>query len=91
MQYVEGLNGETARHSRVSTLAAEASWIMRAELLAVEIGQDRFNPAGDAKLAIDVVEVRLHGIGRDAQLIGDVFIAPPGCGVREDLPLTLGQ
>ena len=30
MQYVEGLNGETARHSRVSALAAEASWIMRA-------------------------------------------------------------
>jgi len=25
MQYVEGLNGETARHSRVSTLAVEAS------------------------------------------------------------------
>ena len=24
-QYVEGLNGETARHSRVSALAAEAS------------------------------------------------------------------
>jgi hypothetical protein len=24
-QYVEGLNGETARHSRVSTLAAETS------------------------------------------------------------------
>jgi len=26
-QYVEGLNGETARHSRVFALAAEASWI----------------------------------------------------------------
>jgi len=26
-QYVEGLNGETARRSRVSTLAAETSWI----------------------------------------------------------------
>jgi hypothetical protein len=25
VQYVEGLNGETARHSRVSALAAEAS------------------------------------------------------------------
>jgi len=25
MQYVEGLNGETARRSRVSALAAEAS------------------------------------------------------------------
>ena len=24
MQYVEGLNGETARHSRVSALAADA-------------------------------------------------------------------
>ena len=24
MEYVEGLNGETARHSRVSALAAEA-------------------------------------------------------------------
>ena len=24
MQYVEGLNGETARHSRISTLAEEA-------------------------------------------------------------------
>jgi len=29
VQYVEGLNGETARHSRVSTLAAEGSRIMR--------------------------------------------------------------
>ena len=29
MQYVEELNSETARLSRVSTLAAEASWIMR--------------------------------------------------------------
>lgn len=35
-------------------------------LLAVEIGQDRFDPAGDAEFAIDVVEVSLHGIGRDA-------------------------
>ena len=49
-------------YSRVSTLAAEASWIMRTELLAVEIGQNRFNPAGDGKLAIDVVKVSLHGI-----------------------------
>lgn len=35
-------------------------------LLAVEIGQDRFYPAGNAEFAIDVVEVSLHGIGRDA-------------------------
>jgi len=27
VQYVEGLNGETVRRSRVSALAAEASWI----------------------------------------------------------------
>jgi hypothetical protein len=32
VQYVEGLNGETACHSRVSTLAAEASRIMRVRL-----------------------------------------------------------
>lgn len=43
--------------------------------LAVEIGEDRFDPACDAEFAIDMVEMRLHGIGRDTQLIGDVFIA----------------
>ena len=34
MQYVEGLNGETARRSRVSALAAETSRIMRARTKA---------------------------------------------------------
>ena len=34
MPYVEGLNGETARRSRVSALAAEASGIMRARVTA---------------------------------------------------------
>ena len=60
-------------------------------LLAVEIGQDRFDPAGDAEFAIDVVEVSLHGVGRHAQLIGDVFIATPGRGISQNLPLTLRQ
>jgi hypothetical protein len=36
VQYVEGLNGETARHSRVSALAAEASWIMRVRACSEE-------------------------------------------------------
>jgi hypothetical protein len=31
-------------------------------LLVVEIGQDRFDSAGNAELAIDVVEMGLHGI-----------------------------
>src|ERR1700704_6592081 len=60
-------------------------------LLAIEIGQDRFDPAGDAELAIDVVEGSLHGIGRGAQLIGDVFIATPGRGTSQNFPLTLAQ
>jgi len=53
-------------------------------LLVVEIDQDRFDTAGDAKLAIDMVEVGLHGIERNTQLICNIFIATPGCGARED-------
>src|SRR6266850_2739052 len=60
-------------------------------LLAVEIGQDRFDPAGYAEFAIDVVEMSFHCIGRDAQLIGDVFIPTPRRGISQNLPLTLGQ
>ena len=50
---------------------------MRAELPPVEVDQDRFDTACDTELAINVVEVGLHGIERDAQLIGDAFIAKP--------------
>lgn len=60
-------------------------------LLAVQIGQDRFNPAGYAEFAIDVMEVCLHGIKRYTQLVRDVFIASPGRGMCENLPLPLGQ
>src|SRR5438132_4704412 len=60
-------------------------------LLAVEIGQNRLDPAGDAEFAIDVVEMSLYSIGGDAQLIGDVFIPTAGRGISQNLPLTLGQ
>src|SRR6266849_4435690 len=60
-------------------------------LPGVEIDQDRFDPAGDAEFAIDVVEVGLHGVERHTQLIRDVFIATPGRGTSQNLPLTLGQ
>ena len=67
-------------------------WLEEARtLLAVEIGQDRFDTAGDTELSIDMVEVGLHGIERYTQLIRDVFIAPPRRGIRKNLPLTLGQ
>jgi uncharacterized protein (DUF779 family) len=44
---------------------------------AIEISQNRFDPASDTELAIDMVEVGLHGIERDTQLIRDVLISPP--------------
>jgi len=34
VQYVEGLNGETARHSRVSELITEPAYIMRIRFVA---------------------------------------------------------
>ena len=47
MQYVEGLNGETARHSRVSALAAEASWIMRGDRLVPQGETYRHKETGE--------------------------------------------
>ena len=80
---------------RFATLISLSVPISRSEearaLLGVEIGQDRFDPAGDAEFAIDVVEVGLHGVERHTQLIGDVFIATPGRGTSQNLPLTLSQ
>jgi hypothetical protein len=46
-------------------------------LLAVEIGQDRFDPAGDAEFAIDIVQVSLYGIDRNAQLISNILVPTP--------------
>ena len=47
-------------------------------LLVIKIGQNCFNPTCDTEFAIDMVEVGFHGIKRYAQLVRDVFIAPPG-------------
>jgi len=67
-------------------------WLEEARtLLAVEIGQDRFDTAGDTELSIDMVEVGLHGIERYTQLIRDVFYCPAQTRHTKNLSLTLGQ
>jgi len=43
--------------------------------LALKLG-----PAPDAELAVDVAEVPLDGLGADAQLGGDLPVAPPAGG-----------
>ena len=52
---------------------------------------DRFRTAGDAELGEEAREVSLDGVGRDAELRGDVVVRESAGNGLENLALAPGQ
>lgn len=45
-------------------------------LPSIQVQENSFNTAGDMQFSVNVMQVRFHGIGRHAELIGNFLVAP---------------
>ena len=57
----------------------------------VQIGQNGFHPPVDRELLVYVVEMGLHRIDRNAELVSNVLVATPFRRIGKNLTLPLCQ
>ena len=60
-------------------------------LAGFQVGKNSFNPSGDVKLLIDVMEMGFDRVERDAQMVGNFLIALAGCGIGQNLSFPFGE
>jgi hypothetical protein len=59
--------------------------------MGFQVGQNSLNAPADGEFLINMMQMRLHCIDRDAQLIGNFFVAPTGGCARQDFSFSIGQ
>lgn len=59
--------------------------------MGLEVGQNGLYAAADGEFLINVMQVSFDCLDRNAQLIGNFFIAPTSGGAHQDFSLSIGQ
>jgi hypothetical protein len=59
--------------------------------MGFQVGQNSLNAPADSEFLINMMQVRFHRIDRDAQLIGNFFVASTGGCTRQDFSFSIGQ